>query len=145
MKSYGILLGLIAFSFYSCESKPVKVEQEEAVAVETTTTPNEPAAASTEIPPNGEYIYDVEFAEHQGLVSKGAVTVVIQDGHIKIIDNGLLSGQKGDIINEGKIMKHENGEWIIAHQDNDVSVKEVGGCTDGPMIVKFSKKAVLFC
>lgn len=97
------------------------------------------------IPKNGEYLYSVEFAE-SGMITKDAVTVLINNNQIKIINNGILSGKKNEIIEEGIIMKHEkSGKWIIAHNKNDVLAKEIGGCSDGPLVINFNKKILFLC
>ena len=97
------------------------------------------------IPNNGEYLYSVEFAE-SGMITKNAVKIIINNSKIKIINNGILSGKKDEIIDEGFIMKHKkSGEWIIAHNEKDTLSKEIGGCSDGPLVINFKKKILFMC
>jgi hypothetical protein len=57
-----------------------------------------------------------------------------------------LTGNKGDILAEGIIMKHKKtGKWIIGHFPNDVDAKELGGCGNGPTIIDFKRKIWLSC
>ncbi len=103
------------------------------------------ATSDSEIPKSGTYIYTVQFAEHQGMFSKDAVTIIIDNKNIKVINNGILSGTKGEIIDQGIIMKHKDGQYIIAHHENDIFAEEIGGCSDGPLVIKFSQKIIVFC
>ena len=99
-----------------------------------------------QIPKSGTYTYKVAFDEWGGK-TLGATCIVIIKGHgIKVINDGSLTGKKGDILEEGTIMKHKRtGKYIIGHNPNDVNSKEIGGCGDGPMIVDFKHKKVISC
>lgn len=92
------------------------------------------------------YNYKIAFAEWQGR-SLGATCIVrIKGDSITIINDGSLSGKKGDIIDAGIIMQHKkSGKWIIAHSKNDIYVKEVGGCSDGPSVIDFINKIFVLC
>lgn len=77
---------------------------------------------TNEIPPNGKYRFDIAFAEWEGKSMGEKVTVVINDKSVKIIyegDGQLTQTKKGDIIDEGKIMKHKTGVWIIGKHPSD--------------------------
>lgn len=103
---------------------------------------------SNEIPPNGKYRFDIAFAEWQGKSMGEKVTVVINDGSIKVIyegDGKLTQIKKGDIIDEGKIMKHKTGVWIIGKNPSDAQLDEISGCTGGPAIIDFKEKKYWFC
>ncbi len=101
-----------------------------------------------EIPANGTYQFDVAFAEWQGKSMGEKVKLVIKNKSIKVIYNGggnLSNTKKGDVIAEGKIMKHKTGVWIIGKQPSDAQLDEIGGCTDGPPIIDFKEKKFWMC
>ena len=97
-----------------------------------------------QIPKSGTYEYEVAFAESSGKSLGSTVTVLISGDSIKIINNGRLSGKKGQIIEHGKIMKHKStGQWIIATKPQDEFAEEVGGCSDGPRVIDFTNKEMV--
>lgn len=103
---------------------------------------------TNEIPPNGTYQFDIAFAEWQGKSMGEKVTVIINDKSIKVIyegDGKLTQMKKGDIIDEGKIMKHKTGVWIIGKHPSDIELDEISGCTGGPAIIDFKYKKYWFC
>ena len=79
-----------------------------------------------QIPKSGTYTYHVTFDEWGGK-TPGATCIVIIKGHaIKVINDGSLSGKKGDIMDQGTIMKHKRtGKWIIGHSPDDVNAKDI--------------------
>lgn len=103
---------------------------------------------SNEIPSNGKYRFDIAFAEWQGKSMGEKVTVVINDKSIKVIyegDGKLTQIKKGDIIDEGKLMKHKTGVWIIGKHPSDAQLDEIGGCTGGPAVIDFKDNKYWFC
>ena len=101
-----------------------------------------------EIPPNGKYRFDIAFAEWEGKSMGEKVTIVINDKSIKVIyegDGQLTQTKKGDIIDEGKIMKHKTGVGIIGKHPSDTQLDEIGGCTGGPAIIDFKDKKYWMC
>ncbi len=103
---------------------------------------------SDNIPTDGKYRYDVAFAEWGGKSMGEKVTVIIKEGTIKIIyegDGQTILKAKGEIIDEGKILKHKSGVWIIGTDEKDVNIEEVGGCSDGPRIIDFEKMKFWMC
>ena len=101
-----------------------------------------------EIPSSGTYHFDVAFAEWQGKSMGEKVKLVINNKSIKVIYEGggnLSNTKKGDVIAEGKIMKHKTGVWIIGRQPSDAQLDEIGGCTDGPPIIDFKEKKFWMC
>ncbi|MEL6561572.1 MAG: hypothetical protein AAFQ94_25510 [Bacteroidota bacterium] len=96
------------------------------------------SAVASEIPASGEYVYDVAFAEYQG-ASMGKTVKVIIDGHkVQVIFDG-------NEVDNGQLMKHKTGVWIIAINESDKELDEVGGCTDGPSIIDFANKKYWMC
>ena len=100
-------------------------------------------------PKDGTYIYKTAFAEWGGRSLGSLVTVVIKGNSIKVIANdksNLSETKKGDIIEQGIIMKHKKtGKWIIGHKASDKFAKEVGGCSDGPTVIDFQNKKWWTC
>jgi len=99
-------------------------------------------------PKDGVYTYAIAFAEWGGKTMGATCTVMIKGDSIKVIHNGKagLTGHKGDILDQGIILKHKKtGEWIIGHSLRDKDAPEVGGCTDGPSVIDFKKKIFWSC
>ncbi len=99
-------------------------------------------------PKDGTYTYSIAFAEWNGKSLGAKCTVIIKGDSIKVIHNGQgnLTGKKGDILDQGIIMKHtKTGKWIIGHSDKDKGAKEIGGCSDGPSIIDFKRKKFWSC
>lgn len=103
---------------------------------------------SNEIPPNGKYRFDIAFAEWQGKSMGETVTVIIKDGLIKVIyegDGQLTLTEKGEVIDQGQLIKHKSGDWVISNNPKDKDLDEIGGCTDGPAIIDFKNKKYWMC
>ncbi len=99
-------------------------------------------------PKDGIYTYALAFEEWQGKSLGATCTVQIKGDSIKIINDGSgnLTGKKGDIIDEGILMKHiKTGKWIIGHSVKDKDAKEIGGCSDGPSVIDFKRKKFWSC
>ena len=97
---------------------------------------------------NGTYRFALAFAEWQGKSMGEKVTVIINRDSIKVIyegDGHLTLTKKGEIMDEGMIMKHKSGEWIIGKDDSDKNIDEIGGCTGGPAIIDFKNKKYWIC
>lgn len=101
-----------------------------------------------EIPPDGNYIFDMAFAEFQGKSMGAQVRVKIKGDRIKVIYEGVgnLTAENGTIFEEGLIIKHQkSGEWIISQNPKDKFAEEIGGCSDGPAIIDFINKKFWAC
>ena len=98
-------------------------------------------------PKDGTYTYAIAFAEWGGKSNGASCTVIIKGDSIKIIHNGTgnLTGNKGEIIDSGLIMKHKSGKWIIGHKPADKKAKDVGGCSEGPSEIDFKRKRFWLC
>jgi len=99
-------------------------------------------------PKSGTYTYKIAFAEANGKSLGATVIVIIKVNKIKIVHNGKpsLTGQKGEIIDQGIIMKHaRTGKWIIGHNSKDRYAKVIGGCSEGPSIIDFRYKKFWMC
>ena len=102
---------------------------------------------SNGIPSNGKYNFDIAFAEWNGKSMGEKVTILIHNKTIKVIYEGgnLTQSKKGDILDEGEIMKHKTGVWIIGKNKSDIQLDEIGGCTGGPTIIDFINKKYWMC
>ena len=97
-------------------------------------------------PKSGIYTYKVSFAEFRGKSFGATCTVKIKGDSIIVINNGCLSGDKGGIIDAGIILQHKkSGQWIIAHDKNDINAKDIGGCSGGPLVIDFKRKIFETC
>ena len=99
-------------------------------------------------PKDGTYTYAVAFEEWQGKSNGATCTVIIKGDSIKVINNGTgnITGNEGDILDEGIIMRHtKTGKWIIGHSAKDKDAKEIGGCSDAPSIIDFKHKKYFTC
>ena len=98
-------------------------------------------------PKDGTYTYSFAFAESQGKSLGATCTVIIKGDSVNVVHNGKgnLTGNKGDIIDSGIIMKHKSGKWIIGHNSKDKKADDIGGCSDGPRVIDFKRKKVWSC
>lgn len=99
-------------------------------------------------PKNGTYTYSIAFAEWNGKSLGATCNVIIKGDSIKVVHNGKgnLTGKKGDILDQGIIMKHiKTGKWIIGHSAKDKEANEIGGCSEGPSIIDFKRKKYWSC
>ncbi|HXB45107.1 MAG TPA: hypothetical protein VNV85_13660 [Puia sp.] len=104
--------------------------------------------AFSQNPKDGTYTYKIAFTEWQGKSLGATCTVIIKGDSIKIIHNGKgnLTGNRGDIIDQGMIMKHtKSGKWIIGHNARDKEAKQIGGCSGGPSVIDFKRKIFWSC
>ncbi len=100
------------------------------------------------IPIDGEYIYQLRFAEWNMAYHGQDVKVIIKEDSIKIfLYKGELTGlKKGDLIEEGLIRFHnKTSNWVIVKDENELEVDDVGGCSDGPSIIDFKNKIYITC
>ena len=95
---------------------------------------------------NGAYKFKVAFDEWEGKSLGASCMVKIKGDSIVVINNGTLSGKKGEIIESGILRKHlKTGKWIITHHHSDVYAKAIGECSGGPMVIDLKNKIVWLC
>ncbi|QBZ98690.1 hypothetical protein [Flavobacterium sangjuense] len=101
----------------------------------------------SQIPKSGIYFYTIHHAEHPNLKVTTKCRVEINGNKVKVIYVGgnLSNIKKGDILDEGIILKHKSGKWIIGKKQSDTKLEEIGGCTDGPSEINFKKKIYWMC
>lgn len=74
----------------------------------------------------------------------GNCKVVIKGDSIKIYATKKLAKtrtftKEGDIIDQGIILQHRSGKWIVGRSKKDINSNDVGG-EEGPFIIDFIKK-----
>tara|TARA_B100000809_G_C15028220_1_gene490984 strand:- start:291 stop:647 length:357 start_codon:yes stop_codon:yes gene_type:complete len=95
---------------------------------------------------DGTYTFDIAFAEWGGKSLGSTCSVIIKGDSITVINDGSLSGEKGEIIEKGTLMIHKDtGKWIITHSKSDINAEEVGGCSDGPTEIDIKNKKLWLC
>jgi hypothetical protein len=104
--------------------------------------------AHAQPPKDGTYTYAIAFAEWKGKSLGATCTVIVKGDSIKVLHNGRgkLTGNKGDVLDQGIILKHtRTGKWIIGQSNRDKDAKEIGGCSDGPSVIDFKRKKYWRC
>jgi hypothetical protein len=106
------------------------------------------SATLAQKPKDGTYTYSIAWAEWDGKSLGATCTVIIKGDSIRVIHNGNpnVTGKKGSVYAEGRIMKHKKtGKWIIGRSEKDKNAKEIGGCSDGPPVIDFKNKRFWSC
>lgn len=100
-----------------------------------------------QMPKTGTYTYNIAFEEWGGKSNGATCTVIIKGDSIKVIYNGVgnLTAKKGDVLDEGIIMRHKKtGKYIIARNIQDQNTDEANGC-EGPSVIDFARKKFWIC
>lgn len=106
------------------------------------------AQQNNNLPQDGNYRFDIAFAEMDGQSMGEKVTVIINGKNIKVIyenDGNLKLTEDDGLVDQGFIMKHKSGQWIIGIMDEDAELDHVGGCTGGPAVIDFENKKYWMC
>jgi hypothetical protein len=95
----------------------------------------------SQIPKSG--IYTFRYCDLEYNKCLGSCKVVIKGNHIVLYATKELAENRtftkeGDIVDQGIILKHKSGKWIIGKTRKDVNAKQIG--VDGPPILDFKKK-----
>lgn len=90
--------------------------------------------------------FKVKFAEWENSEMEATCDVLIMKNKIIVYNDGSISGKIGEIIDQGELQKHKStGKIIISHSEKDTNAKEIGGCTDGPLIIDIENKILWLC
>lgn len=137
------------FLLLSCQNN--KVENERASDI-SNHTPKERddslKSTSFEMKDQKSETYKIASAEWQGQSLGATCEVLIKGDSVYVFDDGSISGKKskGGLIDKGIIRRHIlTGNTIITHDRADVHAEEIGGCSDGPIIIDLKKKIVWLC
>lgn len=98
-------------------------------------------------PKDGTYTFAIAFTEWGGQSQGNTCTVIVKGNQVKVINNGTgtLKQFKGEVMDEGILMIHRTGKWIIGHDPKDKYAKQVGGCSGGPAEIDFKNKRFWIC
>ena len=98
-------------------------------------------------PKSGTYTYSIIWEEFGGRDLKNTCSVIINKDSVIIVHNGMpnLTGNKGSMLAQGIILKHKSGKWIIGQSKEDSNASEIGGCSDGPIVIDFKRRIVYLC
>ena len=99
-------------------------------------------------PEDGVYTYHMAYDEWRGSPLGGTCLVEIKGDKVRIMHDGTggSSKKKGDVLEEGILLKHEpTGHWIIGQSPADAQAPELGGCSDGPTIIDVVHRIYLSC
>jgi hypothetical protein len=92
-------------------------------------------------PKSGTYTYKYCDTEYRNCIS--TCRIIIKGDSIKIYATKALSERitltkENELIEEGIIMKHKSGKWIIGKSKSDEDAEGIGG--EGPSIIDFTNK-----
>ncbi len=96
----------------------------------------------------GRYRFDLISAKAGGQSLGEKVDVLIDGKSIKIIYDGTgerLPFKKRELIDQGIILQHKSGNWIIGKDVRDKLLNEIGDCTGGPRIIDLKNKQFIIC
>ena len=101
----------------------------------------------SELPPSGTYEYDFASDEYGGQPNGGKLRVSIDGDRVKIIYLGGsgLGIPEGEVLDEGLLVKHTSGKWIVAEKASDKDLEAIGDCAEGPAIIDFVAKKYFWC
>lgn len=149
MKHLTTISILHLFVLLSCQNNKAENERDSEI---NTGTPKEREdslkSSSIEMKDQKSETYKIASAESQGQSLGATCEVLIKGDSVYVFDDGSISGEKGKgaLIDKGIIRKHIlTGNTIITHDSKDVHAEEIGGCTDGPIIIDLKKKIVWLC
>ena len=94
--------------------------------------------------PQGNFIYELYFAEFGGRMKNAECKVEINGNKIIVEQNENTNLTGGNELFNGLILKHKSGKWILAENKDDVNADEIGGCTEIP-IIDFKTKIIEWC
>ena len=94
--------------------------------------------------PQGNFIYELYFAEFGGRMKNAECKVEINGNKIIVEQNENTNLTGSNELFNGLILKHKSGKWILAENKDDVNADEIGGCTEIP-IIDFKTKIIEWC
>lgn len=95
--------------------------------------------------PDGTYSFDIAFAEWDGKSLGSTCTIIIKGDSVTVVNDGTLSGIKGEVIDSGILVKHKSGKWIISNSEEDKLADEIGGCSEGPLEIDIENRKLWLC
>lgn len=93
----------------------------------------------------GVHEFKISFAEWGDRIKGSTCKVKIKGNNIIVKQNSSTNLSGGEIIIEGKLLKHlKTRKWIITDDENDIYAHEIGGCT-GIIIINLENKMIELC
>ena len=145
-----LLLGLIISCSFS--TKKNNAVEKETSSYPSTDKPvrkqSQTSNKSAEIPADGEYRFDIAFAEWEGKSMGEEVSIVIKGDSVKVIylgDGRLTLTEAGEVLTRGTLRRHKSGKWIITKSEADCEIEEIGSCTGGPSVIDFKEMKFWMC
>ncbi len=94
---------------------------------------------------DGFYVFQQRYAEHPHMPGI-LLDTEIKQGKIYLTNNDRAGVFPLGLIDEGELYWHpRSGQWIIVNSAQDKSATEVGGCSDGPVMVDLKKRIYWTC
>lgn len=134
------------FLFISCgASRPVP-EEESAGNVDSL---RDNKVQAGQLPyTDGIFRFEISYAGYLGKSFGDSVDLEIKSDSLRVIFRGeseVTTYKNGDLIEEGRLILHKSGQWIIGNAPSDAQVEEIGGCSGGPVIVDFIARKYKSC
>jgi hypothetical protein len=94
---------------------------------------------------SGAYEFRHGFAEHPS-ISSIALTVEIDGSRVLVTNNDNDEVFPLGLIVDGALLWHRATEqWIIGNDSEDAFATEVGGCSDGPLVIDLEAREFWTC
>jgi hypothetical protein len=94
---------------------------------------------------DGHYTFLVKFAEQPNMTG-GHLDIELRGEHIRVTSKPNSSVFPAGLVEEGILLWHAaTKQWIIGQHEADAETAEVGGCSDGPLVVDLEKKVFWTC
>lgn len=97
---------------------------------------------------DGVFRFEISYAGYLGKSFGDSVDLEIKSDSLRVIFRGeseVTTYKNGDLIEEGRLILHKSGQWIIGNAPSDAQVEEIGGCSGGPAIVDFIARKYKSC
>ena len=93
----------------------------------------------------GTHTFVVRLAEHPKMTG-GHLDAEVRGRYIRLTAKPNSSIFPAGLVDEGTLLWHAaSKQWIIGHEDADAKAEEVGGCTNGPLVVDLERKILWMC
>lgn len=136
-----LLLGLIiSYSFSTKKNNGVEKETSNyPSANKSVRKQSQTSNKSAETPADGQYRFDIAFAEWEGKSMGEKVSIVIKRVR------KLTLTEAGEVPTLSILKKHKSGKWIITKSKADCQIEEIGGGTGYPSVIDFKKMKFWMC
>ena len=97
---------------------------------------------------DGEYDFTIGFAEFVDRSADLPARVIIRGDSVRVHyagEDAWLELAPGDLFEAGTVRRHRSGQFILSTDPADVNAPEIGGCSDGPAVIDFTKRIFWIC